>query len=185
MKKIVIFASGSGSNFENIVNKLHMKECSVELLVCDRAGVGCLEKSERLGINTLNLMLKDYPSKNAYEQVILAKLQTIQPDLIVLAGYMKLISEDLLNAYEGKIINIHPSLLPAFPGANGIADAFNYGVKVMGITIHYVDAGIDTGQIIDQESFKLTEEDDMTTVTRKIHELEHRLYPEVICRLLK
>ena len=98
---------------------------------------------------------------------------------------MRIIGETLLNAYEGKIININPALLPAFPGRDGIGDALNYGVKVMGVTVHYVDAGIDTGNIIDQACFKRTGNETREEVETRIHALEHELYPQVITQLLQ
>lgn len=128
---------------------------------------------------------KDYLSKTEFEEVICEKLSQIEPDLIVLAGYMRIIGKTLLDAYEGKIVNIHPALLPAFPGRDGITDALNYGVKVMGVTVHYVDAGIDTGKIIDQLSFKRSDEETKEEIINRIHALEHELYPKVIARLLK
>ena len=185
MKKIVVFASGSGSNFETIVKKLHDNICEVALLVCDKPGAYCLERAEQLGIKTLQLTLKNFPSKACYELEIIKHLKEIDPDLIVLAGYMKLIGETLLNEYEGKIINIHPALLPAFPGADGIGDAIRYGVKVMGVTVHYVDAGMDTGKIIDQDSFKRADGETDDESRERIHAIEHELYPRVIEKLLK
>ena len=185
MKKIVVFASGSGSNFESIVKKLHHNSCEVALLVCDQPDAYCLERAKNFGIETLQLSLKHFKSKVEYEEEILKHLKKIDPDLIVLAGYMKLIGETLLSEYEGKLINIHPSLLPAFPGKDGIGDALRYGVKVMGVTVHYVDSGVDTGKIIDQESFKREEEETSEESREKIHAIEHRLYPSVIERLLK
>lgn len=185
MKKIVVFASGSGSNFEVIVKKLHGQVCEVALLVCDKPGAYCLERAARLGIKTMQLTLKDFPSKVEYETEILKYLEKIDPDLIVLAGYMKLIEETLLNRYEGKIINIHPTLLPAFSGKDGMNDAMRYGVKVMGVTVHYIDAGIDTGKIIDQDSFKRADEETDAQSQAKIRAMEHELYPRVIERLLK
>ena len=184
MKKIVVFASGSGSNFEAIVRKLHGKICDVALLVCDKPEAHCLKRAQNLGIKTLQLTLKDFPSKVEYENEIIKNLKEIDPELIVLAGYMKLIGKTLLNAYEGKIINIHPSLLPAFPGLDGISDAISYGVRVMGVTIHYVDAGMDTGKIIDQESFKRTDNETAAQSKEKIHAIEHELYPRVIEKIL-
>ncbi|MCL2559186.1 MAG: phosphoribosylglycinamide formyltransferase [Turicibacter sp.] len=185
MKRIVVFASGSGSNFETIVQKLHGKVCEVALLVCDKPGAYCLERAEKLGIATLQVSLKDFASKADYELAIIKHLQKVEPELIVLAGYMKLIGEVLLAEYEGKIINIHPALLPAFPGADGIGDALRYGVRVMGVTVHYVDAGVDTGRIIDQDSFKRADGETEQQSKEKIHAIEHDLYPRVIEQLLK
>ena len=185
MKKIVVFASGSGSNFQTIVEKLHQKECEVALLVCDQPGAYCLERAKHLSIPTFTFNPKSYETKADFEKEICKQLEIINPDLIVLAGYMRLIGETLLEAYEGKIINIHPALLPAFPGRDGIGDALKYGVKVMGVTVHYVDAGIDTGKIIDQACFKRTENETKEEIETRIHALEHELYPQVIAKLLK
>jgi phosphoribosylglycinamide formyltransferase-1 len=185
MKKIVVFASGSGSNFEAIVKKLHGKVCDVALLICDKPGAYCLERAKNLGIETLQLTLKDFPSKIEYELELINHLKGIDPALIVLAGYMKLVGVTLLDEYEGKIINIHPSLLPAFSGADGIGDALRYGVKVMGVTVHYVDAGMDTGKIIDQESFKRIDGETDAESKEKIHAIEHELYPYVIKQLIE
>jgi len=184
MKKIVVFASGSGSNFQNIVEQLHQHYCEVALLVCDKPGAYCLERASKLKIPTFVAYPKDFPSKVAYELAIVGQLTLVQPELIVLAGYMRIIGPTLLEQYEGKIINIHPSLLPAFPGRDGIKDALAYGVKVMGVTVHYVDAGIDTGKIIDQASFKREHELTIEQIEGKIHALEHQLYPQVIKDLL-
>ena len=184
MKKIVIFASGSGSNFQALVEKLHGSICDVSLLICDKPGAYCLQRAENLGIPAKALFPKDYPSKKEYEQEILGLLAAIQPDLIVLAGYMRLIGPTLLHVYEGKIINIHPALLPAFPGRDGIGEALAYGVKVMGATVHYVDSGIDTGKIIDQDSFKREGHESDEEVRQKIHAIEHELYPKVIKKIL-
>ncbi|KAB6103110.1 formyltransferase family protein, partial [Bacteroides xylanisolvens] len=117
-------------------------------------------------------------------QEICTQLIPLNPDLIVLAGYMRIVGQTLLDVYEGKIINIHPALLPAFPGRDGITDALKYGVKIMGVTVHYVDSGIDTGMIIDQVCFKRTGLETREEIEQKIHDLEHELYPTVIKQLL-
>lgn len=185
MKKIIIFASGSGSNFQTLVEKLHGKACEVALLVCDKPGAYCLERAAKLNIPTYSFNPKDFPSKADFEQEIINQIQPIDPDLIVLAGYMRIFGPTFLAAYEGKIINIHPALLPAFPGRDGIGDALAYGVKIMGVTVHYVDAGIDTGKIIQQDSFKRTGAETVEEIKKKIHALEHELYPKVILDLLE
>ena len=184
MKNIVIFASGSGSNFQVLVEKLHGQDCQVALLVCDKPGAYCVERAANLNIPALVLNPKDFPSKKEYEQEIINHLSPVQPDLIVLAGYMRILGATFLDAYEGRIINIHPSLLPAFAGRDGIGDALKYGVKILGVTVHYVDAGIDTGQIIDQESFKLAGSESEAEIRSKIHAIEHVLYPKVIKEIL-
>jgi phosphoribosylglycinamide formyltransferase 1 len=185
MRKIVVFASGSGSNFQTIVEQLHQKHCEVALLVCDKPGAYCLERASQFNIPAFIASPKDYESKVAYELTVIQQLADINPDLIVLAGYMRIVGKTLLSIYEGKIINIHPALLPAFPGRDGIGEALKYGVKVMGVTVHYVDAGIDTGKIIDQASFKRSGNESVEEIEQRIHALEHDLYPQVIRNLLK
>ena len=184
MKKIVVFASGSGSNFEAIVKQLHGKVCEVALLICDKPGAGCLERASQLGIDMWVTIPKDYASKVDYERKIIEKLSQINPQLIVLAGYMRIVGPTLLEHYDGKIINIHPSLLPAFAGKDGIKDALAYGVKLIGVTVHFVDAGIDTGKIIDQDGFKIEAHQSVQEIEEKIHAIEHQLYPKVIEFLL-
>lgn len=185
MKKIVVFASGSGSNFQTLVEKLHGKHCDIALLVCDKPGAYCLERAASLNIPTFVFNPKEFGSKADFEQEIIKQMEPINPELIVLAGYMRIFGPTLLDRYEGKIINIHPALLPAFPGKDGIGDALKYGVKVMGVTVHYVDAGIDTGKIIDQAAFKRTGLESDDEVREKIHALEHELYPAVVRQLLE
>jgi len=185
MRKIVVFASGSGSNFQTLVEKLHGKACEVALLVCDKPGALCLKRAADLNIPTFAFNPKEFASKAEFEQEIIKQIKPIAPALIVLAGYMRIFGPTFLERYEGKIINIHPALLPAFPGKDGIGDALAYGVKIMGVTVHYVDAGIDTGQIIEQACFKRTGSETVEEIREKIHQLEHELYPEVVRELLE
>ena len=180
----MVFASGSGSNFEAIVRQLGGSVCEVALLVCDVPGAYCLERAARLGVPAVVVDRSAYRSRAEYETAIVELLAPINPDLIVLAGYMRIIGPTLLGAYTGRIINIHPSLLPAFPGLDGIGDALRYGVRVIGVTVHYVDAGVDTGPILDQAAIHLTGDEAPAEVIARIHELEHQIYPRVITRLL-
>lgn len=110
----------------------------------------------------------------------MSALADFEIDYIVLAGFMRILSADFINRYENKIINLHPSLLPAFKGKNGIEDAFNYGVKVTGVTVHFVDAGIDTGKIIDQTAVIIEDGDTLATLEEKIHQTEYELYPAAL-----
>ncbi|MFQ7057295.1 MAG: phosphoribosylglycinamide formyltransferase [Turicibacter sanguinis] len=183
MKKIVVFASGNGSNFQTIVEKLHKQACEVALLVCDKPGAYCIERAHKMNIQPSFLIQKNILVKKLRTKIC-TQLIPLNPDLIVLAGYMRIVGQTLLDVYEGKIINIHPALLPAFPGRDGITDALKYGVKIMGVTVHYVDSGIDTGMIIDQVCFKRTGLETREEIEQKIHDLEHELYPTVIKQLL-
>jgi phosphoribosylglycinamide formyltransferase-1 len=182
MMRIAIFASGSGSNFQAIVDAVKQGELPVEIscLVCDQPEAYVLERARREQIPSLLLRLKDFENKAAYEEAILGHLRGLKVDAIVLAGYMKLVGPTLLSAFAGKIVNIHPSLLPAFPGKDAIGDALEYGVRVTGITIHYVDDGVDTGPIITQAVVPIIHGEDRESLAHRIHREEHRWYPEVI-----
>lgn len=181
--KIAVFASGSGSNFEAIVQATRdgrLPFVEVALLVCDQAQAYAIKRAERLGIPVFLFSAKDYVSKEAFEQEILVQLKQEEIDFIVLAGYMRLIGNVLLTSYQGRMINLHPSLLPAFPGKDAIKKAWEYGVKVMGATVHFVDEGMDTGPIIDQEVIFVHKEDTEESLQQKIHEVEHRLLIRVL-----
>lgn len=183
MRKLAIFASGSGSNFEAIVQAVQdgrLAGVEVALLVCDKPGAKVLERAERLGIDAFVFQPKEYADKAAFEREIVAQLQKRDISLVVLAGYMRLVGDTLLSSYEGKIINLHPSLLPAFPGKDAIGQALAYGVKITGVTVHLVDAGLDTGPIIAQIPVAVQEADTVETLAARIHAVEHELLVKVI-----
>jgi len=185
--RIACFASGSGSNVEAIFGGAGGAGlwALVFLLVCDRLGAPFIGRAERRGCDVFVFTAKDYPDKAAFEREIVAELERRGVERIILAGYMRLIGHVLLEAYQGRIVNIHPSLLPSFPGKDAIAQAFHAGVKITGVTIHVVDEGMDTGPIIAQESVRL--DDDMTheELQRAIQRVEHELYPRVIEEWIK
>ncbi|HYK73595.1 MAG TPA: phosphoribosylglycinamide formyltransferase [Pseudoneobacillus sp.] len=185
MIKIAIFASGSGSNFQAIVDSIHSGslEAEVSLLVCDRPDAFVVERAKQQAIPTFSFSAKNYPSKFEYEMAILKELQEKGVEFIVLAGYMRLIGATLLKEYEGKIVNIHPSLLPAFPGKDAIGQAIKAKVKISGVTVHFVDEGMDTGPIIEQATVYLSEKETKESLQKKIHQVEHHLYPTVLQQL--
>jgi len=187
VKRVAIFASGSGSNFQAIVDSVQAGHVHADicLLICDKPQAKVVERAAQAGIPSFVFSPKDYESKVAFETEIVERLQAANIDLIVLAGYMRLIGETFLGAYEGKIINIHPSLLPSFPGVDAIGQAHRAGVKVTGVTIHYVDAGMDTGPIIAQRAIEIEETDQLEDVERKIHEVEHQFYTETLQKLIQ
>ena len=187
MKNIAIFASGSGTNFEAIADSIQnhtIENANVSILICDRKNAYVIERAKRLNIKYVYVNALKFDTREKYEEHIVSILKPLNIDLIVLAGYMKIITEVLLTNYKNKIINIHPALLPSFKGAHGIEDAFNYGVKVFGVTIHYVSSELDGGKIIAQRGFEYYGKD-IDELETKIHEVEHKLYPEVINKLLK
>ncbi|MEH7481013.1 phosphoribosylglycinamide formyltransferase [Neobacillus drentensis] len=184
--KIAVFASGTGSNFSAILESIHSKKINnveVVLLVSDRPEALAVQKARDERIPVFTFLAKDYPNKQAYELEILDELTQRKVDFIVLAGYMRLLGNVLLQVYDRKIINVHPSLLPAFAGKDAIGQALDYGVKVTGVTVHYVDDGMDTGPIIAQQAVIIDSDETIETLIKKIQEQEHRLLPEVIQRL--
>ncbi|RLQ90669.1 phosphoribosylglycinamide formyltransferase [Falsibacillus albus] len=183
--KLAVFASGSGSNFQSIVNAIHegRLDASVEVLICDKPDAFVIERATKENIPYFAFQAKEYENKTAYERVIIEKLEEHGIDFIALAGYMRLIGPTLLERYPEKIVNIHPSLLPSFPGKDAIGQAFRAGVKVTGVTIHYVDAGMDTGPIIAQKAVDLEEDETEESIAAKIHEVEHAIYPETLQKI--
>jgi phosphoribosylglycinamide formyltransferase-1 len=187
MKKIAVFASGSGSNFQAIVNDIKQNELPIEvsLLVCDQAKAHVIKRAELEGIPTLVLSPKAFLSKRDYEEKILSALKEREVEYLALAGYLRIVGKTILDAYEGNIVNIHPSLLPDFPGLHAIEQAWKAGVTETGVTVHYVDAGLDTGEIIEQRKVQVTSTDTLETLTEKIHSLEHEMYPRILNQLLE
>lgn len=180
--KIAVFASGNGSNFEAIVKSMKQGEIegAIVLVFSDRTDAYVLERAKSLQIPVRSFSPKQFTNKVEYEKEILKELEAKEVELLVLAGYMRLIGPTLLNAYPNRILNIHPALLPEFPGLHGIRDAFEAGVKQTGVTVHYVDNGVDTGPILAQKRVNIEENETLASLELKIHQAEHQLYPEVI-----
>lgn len=186
MKKIAVFASGNGSNFQAIIDVVKSGELETEisLLVCDKPGAYAVDRANAARIPSFVFQAKEYAGKEEYEQAILAELKKYGVEFIVLAGYMRLLGPALLGAYQGRIVNIHPSLLPAFPGKDAIGQALAARANWSGVTIHYVDEGMDTGPIIIQERVRLEENETRDSLQKKIQQIEHKLYPEILQMLL-
>lgn len=174
-KKIAVFASGNGSNFQVIAEHF-----PVSFVFSDHRDAYVLERAQSLDVPSHAFELKEFDNKVAYESAIVALLEDEGIDLVCLAGYMKIVGPTLLQAYEGRIINIHPAYLPEFPGAHGIEDAWEAGVDQSGVTIHWVDSGVDTGQVIKQVRVPRLTDDTLDSFETRIHEAEYQLYPEVL-----
>lgn len=187
MRNLAIFASGNGSNFQALIKAVQdgLLGVNVVLLVCDKRDAYVIERAKAVGISSFITSPKDHPSKEAYEHVISEQCQARNVDYIILAGYMRLIGSTLLSTYHNRIINIHPSLLPAFPGLHAIEQAFEKGVKVTGVTIHYVDEGVDTGTIIAQAAVPIKANESLDELEVRIHQTEHALYPRTIAELIE
>ncbi|MCM3786728.1 phosphoribosylglycinamide formyltransferase [Neobacillus mesonae] len=180
--RIAVFASGQGSNFQALVDAAASGklDADIELLVSDKPEAPVVQKAKAAGVECHLFTPKEYASREAYEQEIVDKLEERRIDLVVLAGYMRLLTPVVVERFAGRLINIHPSLLPAFPGKNAIGQALDYGVKMTGITVHFVDGGMDTGAIIAQRVIPVAPEDTEETLAASIHEMERELYPEVV-----
>lgn len=185
MKKLAVFASGTGTNFEAIAKACAegRLDAEVVLMVCDKPGAAVVGRAERFGVPAFVFSPGEYASKAEYEEEIVRRMDALGVELVCLAGYMRIVGDTLLNAYEGKIINIHPSLLPAFRGARAVEQAVEYGVKVYGITVHYVNKELDGGRIIAQKAFEY-DGNDPEEVHRLGQAIEHELYVETIKKLI-
>lgn len=183
LSRIAVFASGQGSNFAALIDaqrKGLLGDGRIELLVSDKPEAPVAQRAEDAGVPALLLRPKDFACREDYEAEIVAELQRREIGLIVLAGYMRLITPVLLTPYAGRIINVHPSLLPAFAGKDAIQQALDYGVKLTGVTVHFVDGGMDTGPVIAQRSVVVRDNDTADSLAERIHKVEYELYPEVV-----
>lgn len=187
IKNIAIFASGEGTNFTALCDFFEKEALplDVKLLVCDQQQAKVIQRAIERNVPTFVFDFKDYQNKAAAEKVIAKKLAINGIDFILLAGYMRIIGPTLLADYEGKIINIHPALLPQFPGRHGIEDAYHAKVNETGVTIHWIDPGIDSGKIIAQQKVPVYKNDSLSDLEQRIHETEHQLYPKVVKQLLE
>ena len=186
--RVVILGSGRGSNADAILAAQSagtLGRAEVVQLIVDQPGAGMLALGEKYGVPAGYLDPAPFKTKleGAGEDLYIATISALQPDLIVLAGFMRVIKPRFIAAFAGKIINLHPSLLPSFPGLDGIGQAWRRGVKVAGCTVHYVTAEVDGGPIIDQAMVRIEPTDTLDSFAGKIHEAEHTLLPSVIARL--
>lgn len=179
---IAVFASGRGTNFAAIIRavKKGTIKANLALLVCDNPKAQAIARAKRAGIKVALVKREDSPAKSEFENKIIQILEENKIDLIVLAGFMRILGPELISRYKNKILNIHPALLPAFKGAHAIKDAFDYGAKITGVSVHFVDEKMDHGPIILQQALKIEEDDSAELLEAKIHKIEHKLYPEAI-----
>jgi phosphoribosylglycinamide formyltransferase-1 len=181
--RIAVLASGRGSNFQAIIDAVKEGRCAADIrvLITNKPDAKAIGKARENGIPVEIVEREKYPSRGALDERIKELLDKYGVDLVVLAGYMLLLKgEKLLNAYKNKIINIHPALLPSFPGVDAQEQAFDYGAKISGITIHFVDESLDAGPIIYQEAVDISGCKDAGEAAHRILEVEHRAYPRVV-----
>ncbi len=177
--RVGVFASGSGTNLQAIIDA-QIDTIEIVLVFSNKSDAYALERAKTHNIPALVIDHKGYKSREEYDSDIVKALEPYKLDLIVLAGYMRILSPVFVRAYKDKIINIHPALLPSFPGINSAKQAFEYGVKFTGVTVHFVDEGVDTGPILLQSVVEIEDDDTEETLLQKIHRVEHQIYPKAL-----
>ncbi|MFE7975330.1 phosphoribosylglycinamide formyltransferase [Streptomyces shenzhenensis] len=190
VKRLVVLVSGSGSNLQALLDEIATEGAEaygarIVAVGADRAGIEGLARAERAGVPTFVCRVKDYGTREEWDAALAEAVAAHRPDLVVSAGFMKIVGKEFLARYGGRFVNTHPALLPSFPGAHGVRDALAYGVRVTGCTVHFVDDGVDTGPIIAQGVVEVRDEDDESALHERIKEVERRLLVEVVGRLAR
>jgi phosphoribosylglycinamide formyltransferase-1 len=180
--KIGVLVSGSGSNLQAIIDSIEKGKLTAQIacVISNNAGAFALERARRHGITSLHLDHRLFSGRAGYDAALLEALREYEVDLVVLAGFMRIITPILIDAFPHAILNIHPALLPAFPGLHAQKQALDYGVKISGCTVHFVDPGTDTGPVIIQSAVPVLEGDTEETLSARIQIEEHRIFPEAI-----
>ncbi|HEX6229339.1 MAG TPA: phosphoribosylglycinamide formyltransferase [Solirubrobacterales bacterium] len=179
--KLVVLASGSGTNLQAILDRLHGREgIEVVGVASDRAGARALQRAEAAGVPTALFPTADHPDREARDEAMGDWIEERGADLVVLAGYMQILSEAFVARFRNRIVNVHPALLPSFPGLDAIGQALKAGVEVTGVSVHFVDEGVDTGPVILQREVPIPADRDRGRLEEEIHAVEHELYPEAI-----
>jgi len=180
---IAVLVSGSGSNLQTLIDQLHCDETSevnIAVVISDRKKAYALTRAQAAKIPSYIVTVREFPNRHAFDNKISVILNKHGVELIVLAGFMKLFQPAFVQKYSNRIINIHPALLPAFPGAHPVSDTLAYGAKVSGVTVHFVDEGMDSGPIIAQTPIPVFDDDDEKDLHARLQAEEHNLYPKVI-----
>lgn len=189
-KRLVVLVSGSGTNLQALldaIDELGADAYGAEIVAvgADRGGTEGLARAERTGLPTFVRRVKDYATREEWDAALAEAVAAHQPDLVVSAGFMKIVGQEFLARFGGRFVNTHPALLPSFPGAHGVRDALAYGAKVTGCTVHFVDDGVDTGPIIAQGVVEVRDEDDESALHERIKEVERRLLVDVVGRIAR
>jgi phosphoribosylglycinamide formyltransferase-1 len=179
---IGILASGRGSNFQSIIdsNTSGYLKARIAVLITDNPNAYAIERAGKHGIEAIIMIPKQYASRNEYFKAVVRELKVRDVGLVALAGFMRIIGKPLIDAFQNRIMNIHPALLPSFPGLHGQKQANDYGVKISGCTVHFVDEGMDTGPIIIQAALPVAFEDSEDALSERILKMEHKIFPEAI-----
>ena len=179
--RVAVLASGEGTNLQALLDRVHGRDgIAVVAVASDKPAARALERARSAGVATSVFPLAQYNDRAARDRAMAVWLEEQEAQLIVLAGYMQLLSPAFLRAFGGRVINVHPALLPAFPGLRAVEQALAYGVKVFGVTVHFVDEGMDTGPVILQRAVELVDARDAEEVRRRLQPVEHQLLPEAV-----
>ncbi|MEV8089336.1 phosphoribosylglycinamide formyltransferase [Streptomyces nigra] len=189
-KRLVVLVSGSGTNLQALLDEIaavgsEAYGAEIVAVGADREGIEGLVRAERAGLPTFVCKVKDHGSREEWDAALAEAVAAYEPDLVVSAGFMKIVGKEFLARFGGRFINTHPALLPSFPGAHGVRDALAYGARVTGCTVHFVDDGVDTGPIIAQGVVEVRDEDDESALHERIKEVERRLLVEVVGRIAR
>ena len=182
MIRIAVLASGNGSNLQAIIDNVLEKKIDVEIaaVISDKKDAFALERARKHHIEDIWVNPKEFKEREDFDSMVASILKRYRVDLVVLAGFMRILSKGLVREFNGKIINIHPALLPKYPGIHSIERAFKAGDRTTGVTVHFIDEGVDTGPIIRQVQIPIKTDDTLETLEVRVHEAEHKLYPEVL-----
>lgn len=185
--RVAVLASGSGTNLQALLDAAKEPRYPADIVVVlsNVPTAFALERARRAGVPTEVLEHRAFPSREAFDAAMVARLQEHRVEWVCLAGFMRLITPVFLRAFPGRVLNVHPALLPAFPGMHGVRQALECGVKVAGCTVHFVDAGTDTGPIIAQAAVPVLDSDDEASLSARVLEQEHRLYVESLARVIR
>jgi phosphoribosylglycinamide formyltransferase-1 len=180
--RLAVLASGGGTNLQAIIDRCNegTLDAQIVLVISNNPDSGALERARKAGLPLACIDHRKFADRQACDRALIAALQECEVELVVLAGYMRLLSEEFLQTFPNRILNIHPALLPAFPGIRAQRQALEYGVRVAGCTVHFVDAGVDTGPIVLQAAVPVHDDDTEETLSRRILREEHRIYPLAI-----
>jgi phosphoribosylglycinamide formyltransferase-1 len=182
--RIAVLVSGSGTNLQALLDDPAVSP-SIAFVLSDRPGVRGLARAEAAGVETAVIEPAAFPDREAFDLAVFGALRERRIEAIVSAGYLRLLGRAVLEAYEGRWLNVHPSLLPSFPGMRSVHDALEYGVKVTGVTVFVVDEGVDTGPVVLQEAIEVRQDDDWDSLETRVHEVEHRLLPRAVRALIE
>jgi len=180
--RLGVLISGSGTNLQAIIDSAERGELNAEVVcvISNKADAFGLERARKKGIPAIHLDHRSFAGRSEYDAALVKRLQELNVDLVILAGFMRIVTPVLLDAFPNRVMNIHPALLPSFPGLDAQKQALEYGAKLSGCTVHFVDAGTDTGPIIMQAAVPILEDDTAESLAERIHHEEHKLYPAAI-----